>query len=176
VDDARLRVCLEREVELAPVRLRLRDWPGRAGPLVHVPDPLVRSGVVESIATALAPRYRVLSLEPRADVSYQTDAFDLLDLLDAFGFVTPVLLGEGLGAVPVVLAAVWQPTLVSGLVLLRPRHRPPLKLERLAGRGLVECPPNWTALTTSWTRPLLTLETLDLDELDRFLTALDPPR
>jgi pimeloyl-ACP methyl ester carboxylesterase len=176
VDDARLRVCLERELELAPVQVRFREWPGRAGPLVHVPDPLAPSGLVDAIATACAPRYRVLSIEPRTGVSYQMDAFDVLGVLDAFGFVKPVLLGEGLGAVPVLLAAVWEPSRVGGLLLLRPRHRPPAGLQRLAGRGLVDCPPDWTTLIAACRCPLLTLETLDLDQLDRFLTDLDAPR
>ena len=41
---------LERTVELDSVRLRLRDWPGLVGPVIHVPDPLHTSDFVDSLA------------------------------------------------------------------------------------------------------------------------------
>src|SRR5438132_9388241 len=102
-------VCLERIVELDNVRLRLRDWPGYAGPLVHVPDPLVSSVVVECIAASLAPRYRVVSLSPGNSVAYQVHATHLLAVLSQFGFVAPILVGEGLGCLATLIVAAWYP-------------------------------------------------------------------
>src|SRR5262249_57202978 len=85
VEDESLRVCLDRTIELEAVPLRLRDWPGLSGPLVHVPDPLERSDeLVLALAASFAPAYRVLSLEPRATFGYQVDAADLLGALDLF--------------------------------------------------------------------------------------------
>ncbi len=119
--DPRLRVALERSLEVGPTRLRLRDWPGRGGPLIHVPDQLMSTDdIICSVAGALAPRTRVLSLSPRGDGPYQHQqhAMDLLALLDQFGFGSPVLLGEGLGCLTALLVAAWFPTRVSGLILV----------------------------------------------------------
>ena len=127
MDDHRLRVCLERTIELAEVRLRLRDWPGLAGPIVHVPDPLsADESFVEAIAATMAQRYRVLSLRPRGASPYQVDAADLLAMLDQFGFATPVLVAERLGCVAALLVAAWHADgRVAGLVLIDPTYDPP---------------------------------------------------
>jgi pimeloyl-ACP methyl ester carboxylesterase len=175
VNDAHLRVCLERSLALAATQLRFRDWPGFGGPIVHLPDPFVATQLVERIAAELAPRVRVLSLEPRADVSYQTDADDLLGFLNTFGFLKPVLLSEGRACIAAVLVAVWQPTRVAGIVMVNPDPRPPCDLTGLAARGLRECPPDWTTLTNSVSCPLLTLDGLAIDAVEAFVAAIDPP-
>jgi len=64
----------------------------------------------------LAPRHRVLQVEPREGVSAAGQAQDLIDLLHAFGFEAPVLIG----GLAVVLAAVWQPGLVGAIVVADP--------------------------------------------------------
>jgi pimeloyl-ACP methyl ester carboxylesterase len=158
VDDRRLRVCLERTIELAEVRLRLRDWPGFAGPIVHVPDPLSADAtLVEAVAAALAPRFRVLSLEPRAASPYQVHAADLLAALDQFGFETPVLVAEGLGCVAALLVAAWHTRRVAGLVLIDPTYDPPLS-DGIAARAVKDCPPDWGALRRAVTCAVLVLQ------------------
>jgi pimeloyl-ACP methyl ester carboxylesterase len=169
VDDAGLRVCLERSVELAATRLRFRDWPGRSGPIVHVPDSFVPSQLAALIADAFAPRHRVLSLEPRPGVSYQTDAEDLAGFLGMFGFVEPVLLAEGRGCITAVLVASWHPSLVGRLVLIAPDTQAPCGLTGLAARGLHECPPDWSTLVRSVTAPILELNALTLEPVEAFL-------
>jgi pimeloyl-ACP methyl ester carboxylesterase len=140
-NDTALRVCLSRSLELNAVTLRFQDWPGLGGPLVHFA--VDSSQLAVQMADALAPRYRVLCLSAREGVSYQTDAADLRELLLAFGFSSPLLLGEGLGCLAPLLVAAWWPELVGGLLLVAPvRDAAP----GLAGRGLKECPPDWDAL------------------------------
>jgi len=176
VDDWRLRVCLERTVELAEVHLRLRDWPGRGGPLVHVPDPLSTDArLVEALAAALAPRYRVLSLELRGASAYQVDAADLLGMLDQFGFVAPVLLAEGLGCVAALLVAAWHAERVGGLVLVNPAYQPPASAG-LAERALRDCPPDWARLRNAIQCPVLVVppEVATVEAVADFLDQLVP--
>src|SRR5438874_361468 len=155
VSDDRLRVCLERTVELDNVRLRVRDWPGRAGPLVHVPDALVSAdSVVERVAAALAPRYRVLSVAARGEAPYQVDVLDLIGVLSQFGFRTPVLLGERLGCVTALVAAAWYPDRVAGLILVDPAYDPPAD-EGVAARALRDCPPDWPSVRSALRCPVL---------------------
>jgi len=165
VQDRRLRVCpryatlrgvhLERTVELAEVRLRLREWPGLAGPLVHVPDPLTADdSLVLALAEALAQRYRVLSVTPRGASPYQVDAADLMAVLDQFGFASPVLVGEGLGCVAALLVAAWYVGRVAGLVLIEPTYTVP-PLDCLEARALSDCPPDWTSLRRTVECPVL---------------------
>jgi pimeloyl-ACP methyl ester carboxylesterase len=158
VDDERLRVCLEREIELGAVRLHVRDWPGFDGPIVHVPDPLASwpFEVAEAVARALAPRYRVLGLRPRGDQSYQADAADLLGVLEQFGFAAPVLLGERLGCLTALLVAAWHPARVARLVLLDATVESPSG-DSLAARALRDCPPDWRSLRASVRCPVLEL-------------------
>jgi pimeloyl-ACP methyl ester carboxylesterase len=146
--DDRLRVCLKRVLELDAARLSLRDWPGFGGPLVHVPDPLSPAdGVVEALAGELAPKYRVLSLSPRPRQPYQVAAADLLGLLDQFGFLKPVLVGERLGCVPALLIAAWHPERVAGLVLVDPTYDAPASdTTSIEAHALRDCPADWPAL------------------------------
>jgi pimeloyl-ACP methyl ester carboxylesterase len=156
-DEDRLRVCLERTIELEGLRMRVREWPGRRGPVVHVPDPrgLVDDAVIESLAASLAPRYRVLSLRARRHPStYQVDAADVLALLDTFGFRAPVLVGEGLGCVAALLVGAWYPGRVAGLVLVRPRYAAPPS-EGVRSLALLDCPPDLPRLRARITCPVL---------------------
>jgi pimeloyl-ACP methyl ester carboxylesterase len=122
----------------------VRDWPGLGRAIVHSPDPL-RSGSVIDRLVALAPAYRVLSVAPRAGVAYQVTALDLRGVLDQFGFVSPVLVGEGVGCVSVALIAAWYPERVGGLVLVDATCAAPAG-GSLEARALRDCPPDWPAL------------------------------
>jgi pimeloyl-ACP methyl ester carboxylesterase len=168
VDDARLRVCLEREIECFPVRLRFRDWPGYGRPIVHFA--FSDSGLITDAAAALAPRQRVLSLRARLDVAYQVCADDLAGLLRAFGFERPVLLGEGCGGVVPVLVAAWQPALVGGVLLVGGETA---SVDDLAARSLRDCPPDWDALLGSVTCPFERIDRFSLEALDAFLATID---
>jgi pimeloyl-ACP methyl ester carboxylesterase len=170
-DDDRLRVCLERTVELEGLQLRVRDWPGRRGPVIHVPDPTVRLGssVVDTLAAMLPPRYRVLSLQPRDLGTYQLDAADLLAMLDTLGFRAPVFVGERLGCVAALVVAAWYPGRVAGLVLVDPLYAaPPADAVRghatndagpladdVRSLALVDCPPDWARLRARILCPVL---------------------
>ena len=88
LDEPRLRGCLERGVELAPVRLRLRDWPGIRGPVVCLGDP----ALAVRLGERLAPAYRVLHIELR-DVDPRVQAEDVRSVLRQFGFARAVLVG-----------------------------------------------------------------------------------
>jgi pimeloyl-ACP methyl ester carboxylesterase len=161
VDDA----FLERELELAPVRLRFRDWPGQQGPLVLVAQP----ETALRVAAGLWPRYRLLSLEPRADVGYASLAEDLLAFLSAFGFESPVVVGDGPLGLAVVLAAVWQPSLVAGVALLdAPQHVPP--------RRPGECAAELATLLPLVQCPLLSLETFSMEAVADLMARLEPTR
>jgi pimeloyl-ACP methyl ester carboxylesterase len=155
--DDHLRVCLERTVELEAVRLRLRDWPGLNGPLVHVPDPVSPDDqVVGALAARLAPRFRVLSLEPRAEFGYQVDTADLLGMLDQFGFEAAVLVGERLGGLTALLVAAWHPDYVGRLILIDPTCEAP-PIECVAAHALRDCPPDWASLQQAIRCPVLEL-------------------
>ena len=117
----RLRgVCLERTIELDHVRLAVRDWPGHGAPLIHAPDPLVPSRLADRLAAGLAPSHRVLSVAPRAGVPYQVAAADLVGVLKQFGFLKPVLVGERLGCLSVLILAAWYPERVWRAILVEP--------------------------------------------------------
>jgi pimeloyl-ACP methyl ester carboxylesterase len=172
VDDHRLRVCLERTIELAEVRLRLRDWPGLAGPIVHVPDPLsADESFVEAIAATMAQRYRVLSLRPRGASPYQIDAADLVAVLDQFGFETPVLVAERLGCVAALLVAAWHADRVAGLVLIEPTHDPDLE-DGVEARALRDCPPDWASLRRAVQCPVVELSR-NASAVERVATFVD---
>lgn len=174
MDETRPRVCLERTVELDGARLQVRDWPGIGGPLVHIPDPLSgTAGVVDSLATALAGRYRVFSLRPRGASPYQVDAADILATFDQFGFLSPVLVAERLGCVPAMLVAAWHAGRIAGLVLLDPTCDPPLS-DGIEARALRDCPPDWAALRHAVSCPVVILRwnALALDRLESFLAQL----
>ena len=176
------RARLQRSVELAAPRLELVDWPGRLGPVVHVPDLLAPDPrLVERLAAALAPDYRVMSLQPRppaGGAGYQLHAADLLATLDQFGFERPVLLGERLGALVATLVAAWHPGRLAGLMLVDPlivepgSEVPGPALELCA---LHDCPPDWSALGRRLTCPVLVLST-DTPLDDRLKDALPSAR
>ncbi len=176
MDDRRLRVCLDRAIELPEVVLQLRDWPGQAGPLVHVPDPLSPAeSVVDDIAAALAPAYRVLSVRPRGGSPYQVDAADLLAAVDAFGFVKPVFVAERLGCVAALLVCAWRAKGVDGLVLIEPAYEPPPG-NSLEARALRQCPPDWRALRAAVDCAVLVLARSSsvVRDLKEFLGQLGP--
>jgi pimeloyl-ACP methyl ester carboxylesterase len=135
-------------VELDDVRLRLRDWPGLAGPLVHIPDPIDSSELIQRIANTLAPHFRVVSLSPRGDSLYMVDAADLRDTLRQFGFSTPMLIGEKLGCLTSLLVAAWYPTSVRGLVLIDASYDPP-SLDTVGAKVLFDCPPDLARLRSA---------------------------
>jgi pimeloyl-ACP methyl ester carboxylesterase len=169
-----LGVCLERTVELEGARLRLRDWPGFGGPLVHVPDPLSPSDViVEALAAALAPGYRVLSVEPRSSQPYQVQAIDILGTLDQFGFESPILVGERLGCVAALLVAAWHPGRIARLVLIDPTYDAPLTNgNSIEAQALRDCPPAWSALRSAVQCKVLVVrwtEAADGKDLQTFL-------
>jgi pimeloyl-ACP methyl ester carboxylesterase len=123
----------------------VREWPGVRGPLVHVPDPLASTSVFEALGSALAPRYRVLSLSSRGDCPYVVDAIDLRDTLRQFGFESPILLGEGLGSLTALLVAAWHLVPVGGLIVINARFDTP-NADTLRAAALRDCPPNVRAL------------------------------
>jgi pimeloyl-ACP methyl ester carboxylesterase len=154
--DPRLRTALERTLDLGPARLRLRDWPGRGGPLVHAPDPSSPTeGLITAIATAFAPELRVLSLAPRTERPYQQHALDLLALLDQFGFQTPLLVGEGRGCLAALLIAAWIPSRVRAVVLVQPSSSAPP--DGLFGLSLADGPSDIAALRQRLRCPSLDL-------------------
>jgi hypothetical protein len=130
--------ALEREVVLAPIRLAVREWPGHRGPLLitepgALPDP-----------SRLAPRWRILSLTPRPNIPLHVRAWDVLGVLDQFGFLRPVLLG----GLPALLLGAWFPHRVAGLVLIDPvlsSNEP----------ELVDCQPDLAALRARLACPVL---------------------
>ncbi|HEV7664075.1 MAG TPA: alpha/beta hydrolase [Chloroflexota bacterium] len=173
MEDPRLRVCLERTVELGAVRLALRDWPGLAGPLVHVADPFSPASETPSVlAEALVPIYRVVSLSPRGNSPYQVDTSDLLGTLDQFGFVEPTLVGERLGCVAALLLAAWYPERVGRLVLIDPTYDPPAS-DNIAARALLDCPPDWPALRARTRCPVLVVRwsASSVGEITTFLSG-----
>lgn len=92
MNDDPLRVVLEREVELPPVRLRIRDWPGHDGPLVHLST--ASTGLIDDLAPRLAPRWRVLSVTLESSPDPAISAQHVVGFLDLFGFRNAVLLAE----------------------------------------------------------------------------------
>jgi pimeloyl-ACP methyl ester carboxylesterase len=168
-DSDPLKVCLQRTVELDNVRLRLRDWPGFAGPLVHLPDPLAPSSFIDALAALLAPKFRVVSLSLRDDAPCQVDVVDTMAVFDQFGFETPVLVGERAGCLAALLVAVWYPTRVGGLVLVDATYAPPSG-ESLAARALRDCPPNWADLRAAIRCPVC--EANSAEDVRRFVVQL----
>jgi pimeloyl-ACP methyl ester carboxylesterase len=158
------------------VRIPLLDWPGYAGPLLHVADPFAPDpGLAGQLAAALSPAYRVLSIAPRADCPYQAQVDDLRRVLLQFGFESPILISAGFGVAIVVPLAAWYPELVGSLVLINPSYRPP-DAESVAARALRDCPPDWTALTARLRGPTLTLDSTRPDLLAQLRTFLERGR
>jgi pimeloyl-ACP methyl ester carboxylesterase len=126
------------------VRLKVRDWPGLAGPLVHVPDPLAASTLIDAVAALVAPRWRVLSVTPRPGIPYQVSVVDLDGVLSQFGFANATVVAEGLGYVTSLLLAAWHPQWVGRLLLVEPSCE--ARGESIEARALRVCPPNWLEL------------------------------
>jgi pimeloyl-ACP methyl ester carboxylesterase len=140
---------------------------------VHVPDPLSRSeDVLQALARRLAPRCRLLSLEPREEQPYQVAAADLLGVLDQFGFPKPALVGEGRGCVAAVLVAAWHPDRVGKLVLIDPSHAA-AESESVEARALRDCPPDWSSLLEAVRCPVLSVPWNEaaLASIDHFLSS-----
>ena len=159
---------LERTIELDNVRLAVRDWPGRDGPLVHVPDPLAPSTFIEVVAAALAPDYRVLSITPREDAPYQVQATDVVGVLAQFGFAAPLILGQRLGCAAALLVAAWTPERVGALVLVDAVYQ--ASGAALVVRSLRECPPDVAALRLA-VRCRMLETTASLDTIQRFVRS-----
>jgi pimeloyl-ACP methyl ester carboxylesterase len=165
-----LRVCLERTVELEGARLRLRDWPGFNGPLVHVPDPLSPGDdVVQGLAAHFAPDYRVVSIQPRGGQPYQVQAMDILATLDQFGFDKPILVGERLGSLAAVLLAAWYPGRVARLVLIDATYT--AQGSSPEARSLSDCPPDWPSIRGAVQCPIVEVrwDSATLDNLKQYL-------
>lgn len=163
VDDASLRVCLSRSLELTGVTLYFRDWPGLGRAIVCFALDVDPAPV---LAATLAPRHRVLSLSAREAVSYQTDAADLADFLRTLGFEAPVLVGAGMGAFATLLVAAWWPSLVGALLLVAHARE---AAAGLAGRGLRECPPDWDALLALVRCPVRVLDSWSASAVEELL-------
>ncbi len=161
--------CLTRSVDL-DVCISLRDWPGISGPVVHLPDPFVSSSFVDDLAGRIAPQFRVLSISPRPHAPYQLTASDLVQVLDQFGFETPILVGEGLGCLPSLLVAAWHPERVHGLVLVSKRCEAPQ--DSIEARALRDCPPDWDALFARVTCPRV--EATSVERVEAFVLASLP--
>jgi pimeloyl-ACP methyl ester carboxylesterase len=145
-------------VELAGARLALRDWPGRAGPLFHVPDPLAPDDqLLVALADHFAPRYRVLSLTPARDQPYQVAADQLVATLTQFGFLSPTLIAERGGGVAALVAAAWHPNRVDRLVLVDFSLTATSNNTSLTTQALRDCPPDTQALRDRIQCPLLEL-------------------
>jgi pimeloyl-ACP methyl ester carboxylesterase len=124
--------------------LQVRDWPGFGVPLVHVPDPLRASPLVETLAAVFAPRYRVMSVVPRPDQPYQVHAADLEGLFAQLGLDRVTVLAEGTGCATAVLLAAWHPERVGALLLIDATR--PAEGDAMMARSLRECPPDWSTV------------------------------
>jgi pimeloyl-ACP methyl ester carboxylesterase len=93
---------------------------------------------------------------------------DLLGVLDQFGFLQlqPVLLGEGLGCLPVVLVAAWYPQRVGSLILVDPTLHS--VGDDVGAMSLRECPPDWPTL-----RARVACEVLELSDDPSLLARLE---
>jgi pimeloyl-ACP methyl ester carboxylesterase len=144
-------VVLQREVELPPVRISFREWPGHAGPLVHLADADTSRPVIDALAGALAPRYRILSLPPAPGVVPAVRAAHVAELLDQFGFSNVILIGEGIGALAALQVAECYPGRAAGVLLIDPQAVP---------QSAIACP----VLT-------LRFETLTMSEAEAFIAG-----
>ena len=136
--------------------------------VLHAPDPESPDLVnVSALAGAIAPRCRVLSVQPRGDSAYQVHVADLLAVIQQFGFTDVTLIGERLGCCTALLTAAWLPERVGRLVLVDPIYVASSS-ETLFARSSSECPPRWTVLRESIGCSLLELS-WNLDEVLAFL-------
>jgi pimeloyl-ACP methyl ester carboxylesterase len=141
-----------------------------------VADPLAPDrSLATQLASAFAPRWRVLSIAPRGDCPYQVYADDLQRVLLQFGFLKPVLISSGLGAVVIQLLAAWYAALVEAVVVVDPLDAAPAA-ESVAARSLRDCPPDWAALTARLRCRQLVLHADQPDLVAQLRTFLDGGR
>jgi len=149
-----------------------------SSPVGDLTDPFAPSSLVERLAARLAPTHRVLSVTPREGVAYQVAAADFLGVLDQFGFASPILVGERVGCVPLVLVAAWYPERLGGVILVDPTSEPPT----VHGSGpeawsLRDCPPDLGALQARLTCKVLETSAQSADlmhTIEAFLQAQLP--
>jgi pimeloyl-ACP methyl ester carboxylesterase len=115
VSDDPLRVMLERETELAPVRLRFREWPGYGSIVLHLSCGS-DSKLIAEVAAALAPACRVLSLELPPTRAVEVSASHVVEFIEQFGFANIVLVGESVTTPIAILVAEWCPNRVAGVL------------------------------------------------------------
>ncbi len=136
--------------------------------LLHAPDPESPELLaVSALADAIAPPWRVLSVQPGGDAAYQVHVAHLLGVIDQFGFTDIALVGERLGCCTALLAAAWLPDRIGRVALIDPLYVPS-SVDTLFGRSLRDCPPGWPALRESIECPLLEMS-WDLKELQAFV-------
>jgi pimeloyl-ACP methyl ester carboxylesterase len=109
-----------------------------------VPDPLCASILIDQLAAHLTPRWRVLSISPRADAAYQVQVADLAGVLAQFGLYGARIVAEGLGCATAIVLGAWYPERVAALALIEGRYE--TAGNGLAARALRECPPDWPRL------------------------------
>ena len=115
-----------------------------------------------------------MSLSPRASIPYPVSAWDLVGTLDQFGFTSPILVGQRLACLSVLVVAAWYPSRVGGLVLVDPNVGMPPG-DSIEARALRDCPPDWPALRAAVTCPVCELHGGSAalsEEIDAFATAL----
>jgi pimeloyl-ACP methyl ester carboxylesterase len=128
---------------------------------------------VDRLAARLAPTHRVLSVSPRPGVPYQVATLDLVGVLEQFGFISPVVLGERAGCLSVMLVAAWYPERVGRVVLVDPTLEP--EGDDIAALSLRECPPDWRALRAKAACEVLELSSADPALVERVKTFLEAP-
>lgn len=136
------------------MHIHVRDWPGLAGPLVHLADPMREASAATRLAEALAPRYRVLSILARPEQPYQVHVVDLLGVLAQFGFERPLLAPEGASCISALLLAAWYPERVGALALIDAQ---PQSGDGIRARSLRDCPPDWQSIRAAVQCPIVEL-------------------
>ena len=120
-------VRLDRDVELRGLRLHFQDWPGERGPVICLPGQTSNGRAFDGLASALAPEWRVLALDPRGrgqsakpkhGYGYQVQVADTMAMIDLIGFEHVVLAGHSFGAIIGLLIAAWFPERVAGLIMV----------------------------------------------------------
>jgi len=150
-----------------------------SSPVGDLTDPFAPSSLVERLAARLAPTHRVLSVTPREGVAYQVAAADFIGVLDQFGFASPILVGERVGCVPLVLVAAWYPERLGGVILVDPTSEPPAAVHGSGPEAwsLRDCPPDLGALQARLTCKVLETSAQSADlmhTIEAFLQAQLP--
>ena len=117
------------QVQANDIRQHCLDYGGGGPPLVIVPGITMPAATVEFLALRLAPRHRVISVDPRGrGLSEQprsgyalTDyADDLAALIQALGLAHPTVLGHSMGARIAAALAVRHPQRAGAVILADP--------------------------------------------------------